>query len=147
MIWLLLLMALLVGAVLPLQTGINAQLRLGLGHPILAALASISAGTLFLLIYALTLRLPLPTWPTLLHLPWWSWLGGFLGAFYLATSLTLAPKLGAASLIAALVAGQMLASMILDHYGLVGYEVRPVNLWRLSGIGLVITGVILIQRR
>jgi len=147
MLWLLLLMALLVGIALPLQTGINAQLRVGLGHPALAALVSISAGTMCLLIYTFACGLPLPTRPALLRLPWWSCLGGLLGAFYLAASLTLAPKLGAVSLIAALVAGQMIASAVLDHYGLVGYEVRPLGLRQLLGIGLVIAGVIVIQRK
>ncbi len=146
MTWILLLFALVVGVALPFQAGINAQLRPWLGHPIIAALASFSIGTLSLLVYTLALSLPFPSWSTLPQIPWWQWLGGLLGAFYIAATVVLAPKLGAASLISALVGGQMLASLLLDHYGLIGYRVHPINLWRLIGAGLVITGVMLIQK-
>jgi transporter family-2 protein len=146
MTWLLLLFALLVGVALPFQAGVNAQLKLWLGHPVIAALASFTIGTLFLLAYTLALGLPAPAWSTLPQVPWWQWLGGVLGAFYIAATVVLAPRLGAAALIAALVAGQMVASLLLDHFGLVGYKVHPMNLWRLLGVGLLIAGVLLIQR-
>jgi transporter family-2 protein len=72
--------------------------------------------------------------------------GGLLGAVYVLTTIILAPKLGAATLIAAVVAGQMMASLILDQYGLVGFPVHPVSALRLLGAALVIAGVVLVQR-
>jgi len=70
-----------------------------------------------------------------------------LGALYLGVSLTLAPRLGAASLISALVAGQMFASIVVDHFGLVGYRVRPADWRQLIGAALVTVGVVMMQRR
>jgi transporter family-2 protein len=77
---------------------------------------------------------------------WWQWSGGLLGAVYVVATIVLAPRLGAATLIAAVVAGQMIASVLLDQYGLVGFPVHPLSALRLLGAGLVIGGVVLIQR-
>ena len=141
-----LLCAVLIGVVLPLQAGVNAQLRVGLGHPMLAATASFLVGTLALAVAAAAARLPVPLGPQLVELPWWSWTGGLLGAVYVAAVIVLVPKLGAATLIAAVVAGQLLASLVLDHYGLVGYAHHPINLSRLLGALLLMAGVLLIQK-
>lgn len=146
MSWLLLI-ALLAGALLPVQTGINTELRARLGHPVLAATASMSVSVASLLACAAWLRLARPAWSSLVHVPWWCWLGGALGALYLGVSLTLAPRLGAASLISALVAGQMFASIVVDHFGLVGYRVRPADWRQLIGAALVTVGVVMMQRR
>ena len=64
----------------------------------------------------------------------------------MVATIVLAPRLGAATLVAAVVAGQMLASVLLDQYGLVGFPVHPLSALRLLGAGLVIGGVMLIQR-
>jgi transporter family-2 protein len=78
--------------------------------------------------------------------PWWIWVGGLCGANYIVIAILLAPRLGAATLIAVTVAGQMLVSIVLDHFGFVGYPVHPVNAWRIVGAGLLLAGVGLIQR-
>ena len=146
MAFLLVLMALAVGIVLPMQAGINSQLRIWVGHPIQAALISFSVGTLVLITSAAALRLP---WPSVSHLgqaPWWVWLGGLFGATYVSMAVVLAPRLGAAALIGASVAGQLIGSLLLDHYGVVGYAVRPVSMERIVGVVLLLTGVLLIQR-
>lgn len=142
----LLLLALAAGVLLPVQAGLNAQLRTVLGSPVAAALISFVVGTAGLAAVALALRAPLPlrtAWDTA---PWWQWTGGLIGAVYVLASIVLAPRLGAATLVAAVVAGQMLSSLLLDQYGLVGFPVHPVSTIRLVGAGLVIVGVILIQR-
>jgi transporter family-2 protein len=146
MTWLLLLMALLAGFAFPFQAGINAHLKLWLGHPILAAFMSFLVGTLLLLIFPLILSIPPPPLSTLRQIPWWGWAGGILGAFSITSSIVLAPKLGAAVMLATIVAGQMIASLVLDHYGLIGFRILPVGPWRLLGVVLVVTGVWLIQR-
>ena len=138
--------AIMVGLVLPLQAGINAQLRIGLGSPVLAALVSFSVGTCALILLAIGVRAPLPLTGGIARIPWWQWTGGLLGAGYIAAAVVLAPRLGAATLIAAVVAGQMIASLALDHYGWVGFTQHAISGWRLLGAGLVFVGVVLIQR-
>ena len=82
----------------------------------------------------------------LMEAPWWVWTGGLLGAVFVVTTAALAPALGAATLLSIAIAGQMSFARVLDHYGLVGFAVRPLSLWRVVGAGLVVTGVVLIRK-
>jgi len=140
-----LLLALAAGVLLPVQAGLNAQLRSALGSPIAAALVSFLVGTAGLATIALLLRTPLPVGRAWAATSPWQWSGGLIGAVYVLAAIVLAPRLGAATLIAAVVAGQMITSLVLDQYGLVGFPVHSMTLVRLLGAALVIAGVILIQ--
>jgi len=143
--WLLLLVALLLGAALSVQVGVNAELRTALGHPLVAATASFIVGTIGLLLVMVVLRPAVPGAAQLARVPWWQWTGGLLGAVYVAAAIVLAPKLGAAALLATIVAGQMMASLLLDHYGLFGFPVQPVSTLRVVAVALIIGGVLLLQ--
>ena len=146
MFWLFFLVAFLAGFVFPFQTGINAHLRQWIGHPLLAALISFSVGTLVLSVCPIAFGLGFPGWQAIKLIPWWGWTGGVLGVVSVVSSIVLAPRLGAAALIATIVAGQMMASMLLDHFGLLGFRFHPITAWRFIGAGMVIGGVWLIQR-
>jgi len=106
---------------------------------------SFLVGLLFLLIAAAFVSRPLPSWGRLGDAPWWVWLGGALGAFYVVGSIVAAPKLGAATLIGLVVAGQSLASLVVDHFGWVGFETKHVTPGRLAGMALVGVGVALVR--
>jgi transporter family-2 protein len=142
----LLLLAVFIGSLLPVQTGVNAQLRTFLGTPMATALVSFVVGTVGLLVAVLWLRTPVPLAEAWSHSAWWQWTGGLLGAIYIAAVVVLAPRLGAGTLIAAVVGGQMVASLVLDHFGLVGFPEHPISGLRLLGAALVMLGVALIQR-
>lgn len=144
-IWPFILLALVAGFCLPTQAGINTQLNLWSQSAILAATISFAVGTIGLFIYALCLRIPWPAVGSIPHHPWWIWTGGLLGAFLVASTVVLAPRLGAASMIALIVAGQMTASLALDHFGWLGYQVQPVSGLRLLGVVFLIGGVVLIR--
>ncbi|MFN3385135.1 MAG: DMT family transporter [Candidatus Thermochlorobacter sp.] len=144
--WLFLLFALVAGAILPMQVGMNATLRQSVGSPVWASLTSFSVGTLCLILYALFTRLSTPALSTLSTAPAWSWFGGAIGAMYVTLSIVLAPKLGSATLIAATITGQMLASITIDHFGWLGFSEHPISVERLFGVALLLTGVLLIQR-
>lgn len=143
----LLLAALLVGMTLPLQSGINAQLRISLSQPLLAALVSFGVGTIALALLTLALRLAVPPFSQLGGIPLWQWSGGLIGALYIFSAVLLAPRLGATTLVGAMVAGQMLGSLLYDHFGMVGYPVIPVTLRRLIGVAMILAGVWLVQQR
>ena len=143
---LLLLLALAAGVLLPVQAGLNAQLRSALGSPVAAALVSFLVGTAGLATVAVLLRTPLPLGRAWAATTPWQWSGGLIGAVYVLAAIVLAPRLGAATLIAAVVAGQMITSLVLDQYGLVGFPVHSLTPVRLLGAALVSAGVILIQR-
>jgi bacterial/archaeal transporter family-2 protein len=143
---LLVLLALGLGVLLPVQAGINAQLRTAIGAPLAAALVSFLVGTAALGAGALLARTPVPVTAAWAHSPWWYWVGGLIGAVYVAGAIVLAPRLGAATLVAAVVAGQMLTSLVLDQFGWVGFPVHEISAMRLLGAALIIGGVVLVQR-
>jgi bacterial/archaeal transporter family-2 protein len=141
-----LLLALAAGVLLPVQAGLNAQLRSALGSPIAAAFISFLVGTAALGTAMLLLRVSFPVgrgWAATHPI---QWSGGLIGALYVLAAVVLAPKLGAGTLVAAVVAGQMITSLLLDQYGLIGFPIHSLSPLRLLGAVLVIAGVVLIQR-
>ena len=143
----LVLFAALVGLVLPLQAGINSQLRMHVGHPLWAAVVSFSVGTLVLAAVLAVTRVGWPAAGWVGRVPWWQWTGGLLGAMFVTSAVVLAPRLGAATLVAAVVAGQMVGSLVIDHYGIVGYPQHSMSVAGVLGAALVVAGVALIQYR
>jgi transporter family-2 protein len=143
--WPYILLAIAAGFCLPTQAGINAQLNLWSRSAILTATISFAVGTIGLAAYTLILRTPWPSGAGIARHPWWIWSGGLLGAFLVASTVVLAPKLGAASMISLIVAGQMGSSIVLDHFGWIGYPVHPINGFRILGVVLMVAGVVLIR--
>jgi transporter family-2 protein len=146
MAWLLVVIALGIGVFLPLQAGINAELRIWIGHPLSAALVSFGVGTAALLLLNLSLGVPLDVGRAVGGAPWWVWLGGLLGATYVSMTVVLAPRLGAAVMLGAVMTGQLAGSLLMDHFGVVGYSPRPISLERIGGAVLLLLGVLLIQK-
>jgi transporter family-2 protein len=136
--------ALASGAALAVQVGMNNTLRGRVGHPMLAAWISFVIGTTVLTLYLLFAR---PGWPDRSRFgnaPWWMFGGGLVGAVYVAASATFASRLGAAAWLGLIVSGQILASLALDHFGLVGFSRRPITLMRIAGVLLLLAGVALV---
>lgn len=133
------------GTFMPLQAGINARLRQSLGEPLMASLVSFSVGTALIVAYILATRTPLPGLAAAASAPWWSWVGGGLGACFVVGSVLLAYKMGATALMAWSIAGSLLASVLLDHLGLVGFTVREISWQRLAGVGLLLCGAWLVN--
>jgi bacterial/archaeal transporter family-2 protein len=144
-LWAFVLFGLAAGAMLPFQAGVNAQLAEYLGSPLRAALVSFVVGVVVLLPLVLVFVRGLPSADRVSAAPWWAWLGGALGAFYVAGSITSAPRLGAVTLIAVILAGQAVASLVVDHFGMVGFDEHPATLGRFAGIVLIALGVVLVR--
>lgn len=141
-----LLTALIAGAVLPLQAGLNVQLGKAVHQPIFAAFASFLIGTIALFLYLLILKFDFSTMSEAKTVSPVVWLAGILGAFYVAVVILLAPKLGVALTFVLIVAGQMAVSLILDHYGLLGMPIKKINFPRIIGLVCLIIGVLLIRK-
>ena len=135
------------GALIALQFGVNAALRgfLGGNSPFFATFASYAVGTFTSLGCLIALRPTLPSWSCVLAAPGWAWTGGALRVGYVTASVLLAPTLGATRLIVLVVTGQLLASVLFDHFGLIGYAVHPCNGWRALGCVLLVVAVVLIK--
>ena len=142
-------LALLAGAVLPVQGVVNGLLRHDLGAPFVVGAVSFLVATLAmaatLLFSAAVLRAPAPTLQGLPTMPWWGWLGGFAGAIYVTTVFTAIPVIGASAAVGLTVAGQQVASVFVDRHGWFRLPKREVSLLRLSGVVLLLAGVAIIK--
>src|SRR5215469_2730639 len=76
----------------------------------------------------------------------WTWLGGLLGAYYVIWTVIAGPRLGAATLLALVVLGQLSCSLLVDHFGWLGFPLHPLSVTRLAGAALLFGGVLLITR-
>ena len=141
----LILAAIVTGAVVPFQAGSNAVLGRTLGHPLWATVVSLCVSFACILPVMALAKVEAPTLSAVAHAPRWIWIGGIVGVVYITGALLLAPKLGAAGFITAAIAGQMLASIVIDQWGLVGLPQKPVSLSRLAGLGLILLGLIVMQ--
>lgn len=140
-----LLVALLAGAAVPFQAGSNAALGRLLGHPLWAAGVSLLVSLMMLVPALLLMRAPMPQLQNLAQAPWWAWLGGVAGVTYITAALVLTPRLGAAGFIVCVIAGQVLSSLLIDQFGLMGLPEKPVNLPRLLGVAMIVGGMLVVQ--
>ena len=139
------LLTVVAGVSVVVQQVLNANLRMELGSAAWSGFISYFVGLLCMALLALAMRDPLPSAGMVARIPWWAWSGGMFGAIFIALAIFLIPKLGAATFIALLVAGQMLCSLAFDHFGLLGIPVQPATLVRLAGAAFLIAGVVLIR--
>jgi transporter family-2 protein len=131
--------------VLPFQAGINAQLASWLQSPVRAAFVSFLTGTIVLLVAAAFVFKPLPSTGADRRRAVVGLARRRAGRFYVAASIVSAPKLGAATLVALVVAGQALASLVVDQFGWVGFEPKHISVGRATGMLLVGAGVALVR--
>jgi transporter family-2 protein len=147
MTWLLLVpVALGAGTAVSMQFGVNSQLRTVAGGPVAASAISFIVGTVALVALTFVLNGGLPSFGDVSGAPWWIWTGGLLGAFYVFASVILTPRLGAATTVAMILTGQVLASIVIDHFGLFRVSAQEATPLRLLGALLIVAGVFFVQR-
>ncbi|WP_026471514.1 DMT family transporter [Alkanindiges illinoisensis] len=139
----LLMLGLAGGIALASQAGVNAQLRQYVNSPYQAAFLSFLVGTVILGAVVMLQTDSRPQLQHLLGMPLWLWVGGLLGAFGVSVSIILAPRLGAVNLTIIIVCGQLLASLVLDHFGWLGFEKHTINWQRIAGALMVMAGLVL----
>ena len=138
--------SLLAGALVTAQTGLNARLKEALGHPLPAVIVSSLIGVVLLVAAMMVARTSVPSPSSAIAAPWSAWLGGVLGAAYAVAVVMLARPLGAATLTALVVTGQLVCSVVLDHFGLLGFELHAASVGRVIGCALLVVGIVLIWR-
>lgn len=134
------------GALLPFQAGLNARLGKSIDSPAYASLFSFIVGAITVGIY-LQFTKETVTWNSLRSASIYSWLGGgVIGAIFITASMLALPRIGMALTFGLIVAGQVIISVLLDHFNILVTEQHPINLWRLFGILLIIAGVIIVRK-
>jgi transporter family-2 protein len=136
---------LVMGGLLSAQPLLNARVAASAGHPIYGALFSVAVSAVTMVVAVLVMRLPAPELRSVAALPAWTWSGGVIGAFVVLFALIATPRLGSATTVALFIAGRLVASMVIDQFGLLGVPQHPLNAGRMLGIGLLVTGVALIR--
>ena len=140
------LLAILVGAGLTVQIGMNATISRNAGSPLFAAAVNFFVGFVALCVVAVASGAR-PAPGTLTTVPGWAWLGGLCGAAYVASVTVLGPRLGAVALLALVLLGQMVSALAVDQFGVIGFPQSAVTPSRLLGAVLLVAGVVLIVRR
>ncbi len=134
------------GMLMPLQAAINSYLGQELRSSLLATLVSFLVGTVALVLVCFFRSESWGMLRIMPQMPWWYLSGGLMGAVFVFLTIFIVPKIGAVNLAVFILLGQMLASVLFDHYGWLGMPVHSVNMWRIFGICLMIAGVILIRK-
>ena len=142
-----LVVALGTGAAIAVQALANSRLRVALGTPVWAAIAQFIVGLAALAAIALLTRQPAPDTGGLARMPWWGWVGGAVGALFIVVSIVLTPRLGTALTLATITVGQLVAALVLDHYGLLGAPVVRLSLPRVIGAAFLLAGIALMRSK
>lgn len=142
----LLLLGLAAGAGLALQAGANSTMARLAGSPEWGAVVNFVTGLAALVALLLLRGSRPPELAAMARAPWWAWSGGLLGALFVTAVVVLAPRVGVATTLALVITGQAFASLLVDHYGLVGMAVQRMSPARALGAALLVAGVILVRR-
>lgn len=133
------------GALLPVQAGFNTRVGKMVDSPIWASLLSFGIGALALLIYALLSKTTIQ-FSSLKSVPAHYWMAGLFGAFYVTVVLLAFPKLGAALTFGLIVTGQLMISVLLDHFAILVPAQHSINAYRIAGMLLIVAGVVIIRK-
>ncbi len=132
------------GVLNTVQSGSNATLAKTLHQPILAALIVTAVNSVAYLALAPFIGLHLPKAAAFADVPWWAWLGGAFGGVYVLASIFFAEKLGGGIFIGLTVTAGVITSLVMDHYGLVGFKQHTASWPRIAGAVLMISGLALV---
>ena len=142
----LLLLALAVGGLIPIQTAANSRLRASVGNkPVVPALISFSSALFFAVVATTVLRgNPVPQFSA--DVPWWGWLGGVMGVCFVLGNILLFPRLGALETVVLPILGQVVMGLLVDRFGLFGAPAMPVSWMRVLGAAVVFAGIVVVLR-
>lgn len=147
MIIVLVALTVLIATLLPVQAGLNAELTRTLKHPFLGAFISFSVGALTLAIAMLFEKSPIGDLKRLFLISPQYYLGGAMGALFVGCSIYMIPRLGATTMMAAFVTGQLISSIIIDHNGWFNLPVYAITPQRIAGVILLFVGVFLVVKK
>jgi transporter family-2 protein len=134
------------GAATAIQVAMNSQLRIAFGDAITAALINFTIGMVSLLVLLLSRGGALPTPAMAATVPWWAWFSGMLGATFVAISALAARDLGVTLFFSLILAGQLIGSVLLDHFGVLGIPQAQITWGRVLGCVLLVIGVVMVKR-
>lgn len=147
MLSLLLILGLVAGAVIPVQTSINSRLSRFTQSSLYASAISFTVGTLLLVILNFILNPHLLTAEAFghYHFDYYWYVGGLMGVIYLTGNMILLPRIGASLTVVTTITGQILMSMLIDTFGWFNVDVQALHVMKALGIVLLLIGIILMN--
>lgn len=137
----------LAGLTITTQAGVNSELKVAVNNPWIAAFISFLVGTVFLGLYILTTKQPIPSLTQLRGIELYKYSGGLLGAFFVTVIIFSVQRIGSANVFALVIAAQLLMALLYDHYGLFGFQQANINWVKLLGVAMLIGGAYLINKK
>jgi transporter family-2 protein len=134
------------GALQAMGNCMNAQLRNSVVNPWLASIISFGLILAFFIVAFAVNPKPLPSIESIYQMPWWAPVGGLAGAVAVFVGLTMIDKIGAGPLNGLIITANIIASVIIDHYGFLNMPAHPISAWRILGTILMVGGITLIAR-
>ncbi len=138
-------LAIAAGLATSLQPGINRAFADVAGDRLWGGVVNFATGFLAMLAIVSVLRPPIAEASKFAAAPWWVWTGGMLGAFFVTTAVFLIRPMGAANYVAAMIAGQFIGSMIIDHFGLLGLAQHAFTPGRFVGLLFIAVGMVFLR--
>jgi transporter family-2 protein len=140
-------LALVTGALIPIQASTNAAFSKTIGNPLTTGVMVFVVGFFAMAIVAIAMSTALPTYQQLRAAPWYGYAGGVIVATYVVMITILVPRIGVGTAIALIVTGQIICAVIIDHFGFFNVQVRTIDISRLVGVLLMIAGIYLVMRK
>lgn len=140
-------LALITGALIPIQAATNAAFSRSVGNATITTIVVLIVGLIGMFVFALVTRTAIPGGQQLRSAPGYSYLGGLIVATYIIMITILVPRIGVGTAIGLIVTGQIICAVIIDHFGLFNVVVHPISITRFVGIGLMILGVYLVMKK
>ncbi len=145
--YLIYLLPVLCGVTITTQASVNSQLRHTIHNPIAAAFISFVVGTIILFFAVVAYRHGFPSISELKEVSWHQYTGGLLGAFFVTVIIFTLPKIGSANMFILIIAGQLITSLLYDHFGILGAPIQSVNWKKIAGVVMVIVGVYIANKK
>ena len=140
-------LALITGALIPIQAATNAAFSKSIGNPLITGLMVFVVGLVGMILFILFSRTSFPIKQQLASAPLYGYLGGIIVATYVVMITILVPRIGVGTAIGLIVTGQIICAVVIDHFGLFNVAVHPISLTRVAGILLMIGGIYLVMKK
>ena len=140
-------LALITGALIPIQAATNAAFSKSIGNPFVTGLMVFIVGLVVMILFILISGTTFPTRQQIMSTSLYSYLGGIIVATYVVMITILTPRLGVGTAIGLIVTGQIICAATIDHFGLFNVAVRSISFTRAAGILLMIGGIYLVMKK
>jgi len=140
-------LALITGALIPIQAATNAAFSKSIGNPLITGLMVFVVGLVGMILFILLSRTSFPIRQQFASAPLYGYLGGIIVATYVVMITVLVPRIGVGIAIGLIVTGQIICAVIIDHFGLFNVAVHSISLTRVAGILLMVGGIYLVMKK